>query len=282
MGYSGRIAPSPTGFLHLGHAATFRTAWERARARDGSLILRVEDLDADRCQNEFREAIGEDLRWFGLDWDEGPDCGGPSAPYLQSERMPLYRAAWETLRSAGAIYPCKCSRRDIRNALVAPHQIDDEPLYPGTCRPDPGRFPEATVPGGVNWRFRVPHGEEIAFTDERLGEQRATCGVDFGDFLVWRRDDLPAYQLAVVVDDAAMGITEVVRGEDLLTSTFRQLLLYKALSLTPPSFFHCRLVRDEWGRRLAKRHAALSLRALRESGVNPDQLRRKLDAIGLL
>ncbi|MEI8341387.1 MAG: tRNA glutamyl-Q(34) synthetase GluQRS [Verrucomicrobiota bacterium] len=267
--YRGRLAPSPTGYLHLGHASTFRTAQERAVANGGVLVLRVEDLDGDRCRSEFREAIVEDLRWFGLRWVEGPDCSGPFAPYVQSERRLHYLTAWKQLRAAGLIYPCTCSRKDVLSSIGAPHQGDEEPLYPGRCRPAPGRVVAADAPAGMNWRFRVPVGEEITFCDGRLGIQKAVAGIDFGDFVVWRRDDIPAYQLAVTVDDAAMRITEVVRGEDLLTSTFRQILLYRALGVEPPVFYHCKLVTDENGRRLAKRHDSLSLRALRQSGIDP-------------
>jgi glutamyl-tRNA synthetase len=262
--YRGRIAPSPTGYLHLGHAMTFRTAWERARG--GALVLRVEDLDAARCRAEYRDAIVEDLRWFGLDWQEGPDIGGPCAPYVQSRRD--YFATWRRLRDAGLIYPCTCSRRDVSSALSAPHGKEqsegDEPLYPGACRHRIAEAGAIETPAGVNWRFRVPDGEEVVFTDERLGGQRAVAGRDFGDFIVWRKDNIPSYQLAVVADDAAMEITEVVRGEDLLQSTFRQILLYRALGLRAPAWVHCPLVRDSQGRRLAKRDHALSLRELRK------------------
>ena len=262
--YRGRFAPSPTGYLHLGHAQTFRTAQERAEAAGGEMVLRIEDLDRARCRPEFREALVEDLQWFGLSWVEGPDCGGRFAPYLQSERSAHYLAAWKQLRSAGFIYPCFCSRTDVLNAPGAPHQGEGEPLYPGTCRA--GENIAANSPTGITWRFRVPDGETIRFYDERLGWQEAVAGVDFGDFVVWRKDDIPAYQLAVVVDDAAMQITEVVRGEDLLTSTFRQLLIYRALGWTVPGFYHTPLVTDETGRRLAKRHDSLSLRELRRRG----------------
>jgi glutamyl-tRNA synthetase len=258
--------------LHLGHALTFRTAQERAAANGGSLVLRVEDLDRDRCRPDFREAIVEDLQWFGLRWDEGPDCGGPFAPYVQSRRRAHYLVSWQQLRAAGVIYPCTCSRKDVLSSPGAPHQGDEEPLYPGRCRPAAKIVAAAGNPAGVNWRFRVPDGEEIRFNDGRLGWQSAVAGVDFGDFVVWRKDDIPAYQLAVTVDDAVMRITEVVRGEDLLTSTFRQILLYRALGLEPPAFYHCKLVTDENGRRLAKRHDSLSLRALRRDGADPAKL----------
>ena len=255
---------------------TFWRAQERARAAGGELLLRIEDLDAARCRPEFRQAIMEDLRWFGLAWQEGPDVGGPFAPYSQSERRSLYLAALEELVSAGHVYPCNCSRKDVAGAAAAPHDENEEPIYPGTCRPGlVGAMAAPTQLAGVNWRFRVPADEEVRFLDLRLGEQRAVAGRDFGDFIVWRRDDVPAYQLAVVVDDAAMDVTEVVRGEDLLVSTFRQLLLYRALRKEPPVFHHAALIKDEQGRRLAKRNASMSLRALRESGVSPEDVRAR-------
>lgn len=275
MNYRGRLAPSPTGYLHLGHAMTFWRAQERCRERDGQLVLRIEDLDPERCRPEFRDAVVEDLRWFGLSWDEGPDVGGPFAPYVQSERRPLYLAAWENLRAAGFIYPCTCSRRDVLEAAGAPHGEDDEPVYPGTCRPRSETAMQSERVG-VNWRFRVPDGETLRFVDKNLGDQHAIAGKDFGDFLVWRRDDVPAYQLAVVIDDLAMKITEVVRGADLLRSTFRQLLLYRALESDAPDFFHSPLVTDASGKRLAKRDAALTLRVLRESGLTSLDLHRRL------
>lgn len=287
--YRGRLAPSPTGLLHLGHARTFWTAYERAREHGGVLMLRDEDLDTQRARADYAAAMLEDLRWLGIEWQEGPEIdslpgGGPFAPYRQSERYEFYRAAWERLRTGGWIYPCRCSRRELAAAVSAPHedeaadeggpeQADKEPLYPGTCRPAAGAIAEQREPQGVNWRFRVPEMEAIDFEDSGMGEQCYTAGRDFGDFVVWRRDDVPAYQLACAVDDAAMRITEVVRGADLLKSTARQLLLYRALGLTPPSWHHCPLVRDAGGQRLAKRSDALSLRALRERGMRPEDVR---------
>ena len=271
--YRGQLAPSPTGWLHLGHARTFWMAQERAVTAGGALVLRNEDLDAQRYRLEFVADMMEDLRWFGFQWQEGPDCGGPFGPYAQSRRGPLYRAALEKLRRAGWIYPCRCSHQDVLRALQAPHAGEEEPVYPGTCRPRSGitaNLPDAT---GANWRFRVPDGEVISFVDGFFGSQQFQAGRDFGDFVVWRRDDVPSYQMAVVVDDAAMKITEVVRGADLLLSTARQLLLYRALELTPPAFYHCPLVTDDSGARLAKRHDALSLRRLREQGMTPQKLR---------
>jgi glutamyl/glutaminyl-tRNA synthetase len=274
--YRGRLAPSPTGLLHLGHARTFWTARERARAAGGTLLLRNDDLDTARCRPEFVTAMIEDLRWFGLEWQE--------PMVTQSARIPLYRAALARLHAAGLIFPCTCSRRDVQQAATAPHEtgpiLDDEPLYPGTCRPEnlpPGSpllaLRSPAQGDGMNWRFRVPDGETLIFHDGHFGEQRATAGRDFGDFLVWRKDDAPSYQLACVVDDAAMGITEVVRGADLIKSTFRQLLLFRALGLPAPAFYHCPLVTDEKGVRLAKRHDALALRTLRAQGSTPEQLR---------
>jgi glutamyl-tRNA synthetase len=287
MNYRGRIAPSPTGYLHLGHARTFWTAQQRARENNGVLILRNEDLDPARSRPEFGSAMLEDLKWFGFEWQEGPDVGGPFAPYNQNQRHHLYRTALEQLQAGGFIYPCTCSRKDIQQAAQAPHAADDEVIYPGTCRGKVSSFefrvsgsefrgpnakPETRNPK-PSWRFRVPDGEVISFFDGALGRQSFTAGSDFGDFVVWRHDDVPSYQLAVVVDDAAMQITEVVRGADLLVSTARQLLLYRALGLTPPAFFHCPLVLDEHGERLAKRHEALSLRRLRADGASPAEWR---------
>lgn len=276
--YRGRLAPSPTGLLHLGHARTFWIAAQRCRERHGLLVLRNEDLDPQRSRAEFLRALIDDLRWLGIDWEEGPDCGGPYAPYSQSERREDYLAAWQRLRRGGHIYPCSCSRKDLAQSASAPNDNDDEPLYPGTCRnrPDAASFAD---PHGVNWRFRIPDGKAIKFTDLNLGPQHLIAGKDFGDFLVWRRDDVPAYQLAVVVDDALMQITEVVRGADLLKSTARQILLWQALANTSqefsrqmPSFYHCDLVRDASGVRLAKRHDALSVRHLRESGKTSQEV----------
>jgi glutamyl/glutaminyl-tRNA synthetase len=265
--YRGRLAPSPTGYLHRGHAWTFWIAQERSTAARGELILRNDDLDRGRVRPEFVDAMLEDLRWLGLRWSEGPDVGGPHAPYSQSERVPIYREAFERLKEAGFVYPCSCTRKDVIAALNAPHAADDEPIYPGTCR---SRLDMNSRE--VNWRFRVNDGEALAFADVNLGEQRAVGGVDFGDFLVWRKDDLPSYQLACVVDDALMGITEVVRGADLITSTFRQLLLYRALGDEPPAFYHCPLILDGVGNRLSKRDSSTTIRGLREAGAAADQI----------
>jgi glutamyl/glutaminyl-tRNA synthetase len=272
-GYRGRLAPSPTGLLHVGHARTFWIAAKRAQERGGVLVLRNEDLDPQRCQPEFVAAMYEDLRWLGIRWSEGPDCGGPYAPYSQSERRSFYLEAWQRLRDSDAIYPCSCSRKELQAAATAPNDTDDEPLYPGHCRSRTDAM-QFRAPQGVNWRFRVPDGEIIEFADQHLGKQAFVAGKDFGDFVVWRRDDVPAYQLAVATDDARMQITEVVRGADLLKSTARQILLFRALGYSVPNYYHCELVRDATGLRMAKRHDAASIRRLREQGLTPAQLLR--------
>jgi glutamyl-tRNA synthetase len=238
------------------------------------LIFRNEDLDPQRCRPEFASAMLEDLRWYGIEWHEGPDVGGEFGPYVQSARWQLYVDAWSRLLKEGRIYPCSCSRKELAETAGAPHDDNDEPIYPGTCR---GKRLEATAPAGVNWRFRVPDGERVEFVDGRMGKQSFEACRDFGDFLIWRRDDVPAYQLAVVVDDAAMQISEVVRGEDLLRSTARQILLQRALGLPTPNYYHCPLIKDETGVRLAKRYDALSLRTLRERGQSPKEVREMAD-----
>ena len=273
--YVGRLAPSPTGLLHLGHARTFALAAARARATGGRLLMRMDDLDTARCRPEFAAAALEDLAWLGLSWE--------LPVIVQSKRLPLYRATLARLHAAGLIFPCYRSRKDLAGALSAPHEgpaadnpapADDEPLYPAAWRPPTDTpLPPLDDAGFVlNWRFRVPDGRPLVFTDGHFGEQRAICGRDFGDFLVWRKDGFPSYQLACAVDDAALGITEVVRGADLIRSTFRQLLLLEAFGAPAPAWFHAPLVTDAQGVRLAKRHDALSLRALRERGLRPAEV----------
>lgn len=265
--YCGRLAPTPTGGLHLGHARTFHEAWRRARELNGRLILRIEDLDRARCKPEFVTEALQELQWLGLDWD--------GDPVFQSERQDLYLHAWRRLKEDGWIFPCRRSRRELREAAAPPpsDEQDAEPLYPPAWRPPPGAERDHHAPGGdVTWRFRVPDGEEIAFHDVHRGRVVYTAGEDFGDFSVWRRDNIPSYELSVVVDDIAMGITEVVRGEDLLRSTARQLLLYRALDAAPPAWCHEPLVRDPRGRRLAKRDHDRSLKSFREAGEPPENL----------
>jgi glutamyl-tRNA synthetase len=235
------------------------------------LIYRNEDLDARRCLPEYSDAAIEDLRWFGLTWQEGPDVGGPFAPYQQSLRHDYYLEIWKLLHAAGVIYPSAHSRKDVAAALVAPHESDEEAIFPPNLRPPLEAALDYLQPGDINWRFRVPDGRRLLFFDGRCGRVARTAGIDFGDFLVWRKDGFPSYELAVVADDHAMQVTEVVRGEDLLTSTAGQLLLYEALGWLPPEWFHCALMTDQNGIRLAKRTAALSLRDLRARGHLPDE-----------
>ena len=265
----GRFAPSPTGPLHLGNARTALLAWLAARAAGASFVMRVEDLDGPRVRPGLEGSILDELRWLGLDWDEGPDVGGPRGPYRQSERAATYAAAVAQLRQAGLAYPCFCSRAEIAAASQAPHGPSDEgPRYPGTCRAlSASEVEERRRRRPPAWRFRAPDGP-VAFDDAVHGACVFDVAGETGDFVVMRADGIAAYQLAVVVDDAAMGIEQVVRGDDLLSSTARQLLLYRALGLAAPCFAHVPLVVGEDGERLAKRHGALSLGELRERGAD--------------
>lgn len=225
-------------------------------------MLRIEDLDAARSRSVYVEQAIEDLRWIGLDWTEGP--------VFQSQRREVYRDVWRRLHAAGVIYPSEVTRKDVRDAALAPHDDEEgsEPIFPPALRAPADAARAYDDPAGVVWRFRVPDGERITFEDVRQGAQSFTAGEDFGDFVVWRKDDVPAYELAVVADDVAMGITEVVRGADLLKSTARQLLVYRALGAAPPAWCHEPLVRDPDGKRLAKRFQSLSLATLRARGID--------------
>jgi glutamyl-tRNA synthetase len=252
----GRLAPSPSGRLHLGHARTFVLAWLHARSRGGELALRLEDLDSARCRPEYAALVLQDLEWLGLDWD------GPVS--TQSSRLDELRAAAESLRARGLCYPCYCTRADLRNAASAPQRGVDEQRYPGTCR----LKSSAGAQGVSALRFRVAPGP-IEFVDGIAGAQSFDVSEEVGDFIISNRAGVPSYQLAVVVDDAAQGVTEVFRGDDLLSSTPRQMLLFEALGQRAPSFYHAPLVLDAGGRRLAKRADDLSLWTLRQSGVDP-------------
>jgi glutamyl-tRNA synthetase len=266
----GRFAPSPTGPLHLGNARTALLAWLAARAAGSPFVMRIEDLDGPRVRPGVEEAILDELAWLGLDWDEGPDRGGPLGPYRQAERRGRYRAALERLRDAGRVYPCFCSRSEIAAASSAPHGPGDEgPRYPGTCRElGAAEVAARAARRSPAWRFRAPAGE-VTFEDGIHGRCSFDVSAEAGDFVVARADGTAAYQLAVVVDDAAMQIEEVVRGDDLLPSTARQLLLYRALGLAAPRFAHLPLVVGEDGARLAKRHGAASVAELRGRGADP-------------
>jgi glutamyl-tRNA synthetase len=267
----GRLAPSPTGGLHLGHARTFLIAWLAARNVRGRIVLRIEDLDATRVRAEARQGILLDLGWLGLDWDEGPDIGGPHAPYTQSERTELYCSALDHLISADLVYPCTCTRADIQRAASAPHPEEEGPSYPGTCSHRSVAEAVSLDDRPFAWRFRVPQGP-IAWQDLFLGSLEVDPAQSGGDFIVARHPIGPSYQLAVVVDDAAMGINQVIRGADLVTSTPRQILLYRALGWPLPSFGHVPLAIGPDGRRLAKRENASRIATLRESGVAPATL----------
>jgi glutamyl-tRNA synthetase len=259
-GIVGRYAPSPSGRLHLGNARTALLAWLSARAAGGRFVLRVEDLDPQRSKPEHERRQLTDLRWLGLDWDEGPDVGGAHGPYRQSERADSYAAALAELDT----YPCTCTRKELRETASAPHGL--EPIYPGTCRGGTKHQDKAERPASLRWR--VPSGE-VCFEDRILGLQCQDVATQVGDFVLRRGDGAWAYQLAVVVDDAAMQVTEVLRGADLLDSTARQILLAQALGLPVPSHAHAPLVVGPDGEKLSKRHGAPDLSELRERGVDP-------------
>jgi glutamyl-tRNA synthetase len=267
--FRGRFAPSPTGDLHLGNARTALLAWLQVRSAGGRFVLRMEDLDFGRVRPGIEEGQIADLRWLGLDWDEGPDVGGPFAPYRQSERQPLYDRTLARLAEDGLVYRCYCSRKEIAAAASAPHAGDEGPVYPGRCRAIGPRDWARRAGARFALRFRVPPGE-LRFADLLQGERDCRPAEEGGDFVVRRKDGVAAYQLAVVVDDAAMEITDVLRGADLLPSTARQLLLYRALGLEPPRFTHVPLLLGPDGERLAKRRGAVSLRELRERGADAE------------
>jgi glutamyl-tRNA synthetase len=277
MSERGRFAPSPTGLLHLGNVRTALLAWLDARARGGAFVMRVEDLDRARVLAGAEAQQLDDLRWLGLDWDEGPDVGGPFAPYRQSERVALYDAAIDRLLAAGHAFLCACSRADVARAATAPHDGDtDEPRYPGTCRDrDPTEVRARAAAQGRAPAVRFAGGDQlVAFVDE-------VCGAMDGqvdDFVLRRADGTAAYQLAVVVDDGAMRIGRVVRGGDLLRSTARQIALGRALGLPIPAFAHVPLVVTPGGERLAKRTRPASLKSLREAGARPETIAGALAA----
>jgi glutamyl-tRNA synthetase len=258
----GRLAPSPTGAQHVGNARTYLIAWLAARAAAGKVLLRIEDIDSPRVKPGADFQAIDDLRWLGLDWD--------GEPTWQTHRLSLYQSALAELKRQELVYPCTCTRSDIERAASAPHAADEGPVYPGTCA---GRHSgdAESISGPFAWRFRLPDSP-VSFKDGYCGKIEIDLHRLGGDFVVWKSADSPAYQLAVVVDDAAGGVTEVIRGNDLIPSTPRQLLLYRALGLRPPRFAHVPLVVGPDGRRLAKRHGDTRLATLRDRGVKPEAL----------
>jgi glutamyl-tRNA synthetase len=259
---AGRLAPSPTGAQHVGNARTYLVAWLSARSRGGRVALRMEDIDSPRVKPGAAEEACADLRWLGLSWDEGP--------IFQTARLPLYEDALEELKKRELVYPCTCTRSDVERAASAPHFEHEGPAYPGTCASRRAADAASLASRSFSWRFRVG-SEPIGYNDALLGAIRVAPGAG-GDFVVWKSVGTPAYQLAVVVDDAAQGITEVIRGDDLVPSTPRQILLYRALNLSQPTFAHIPLVVGPDGRRLAKRHGDTRLAILRAGGVAAEGL----------
>lgn len=266
----GRFAPTPSGYMHLGNALAALLAWLQMRACGGTIMLRIEDLDQARTKPAYIRALQEDLEWLGLDFDEGPSQGGPHAPYVQSERRDHYDRALAVLQEKGLLYPCYCSRAELASLALAPHGLADEgTAYPGTCRNlTPSERLEKARAKNPSLRFALPDVAH-AWCDGGVGPYQTKPGFG-GDFIVKRADGVMSYQLAVVVDDADMMITDVLRGRDLLDSTPRQLALYRALGKTPPTFTHIPLLVTEDGQRLAKRDQALSLSALRAQKMSAE------------
>jgi len=271
----GRYAPSPTGILHLGNLRTALLSWLFARTQSGQFVLRVEDLDRPRVRMGVTQPMLDDLHWLGLDWDEGPDCGGPYAPYTQSERIVIYQHYLQRLRYADLVYPCYCSRAEVVHTASAPQQGTEDGLrYPGTCRDLTEAQRRAYEARGrrPSLRFRVEDSRVVSFTDAVMGPIAQQVQQTVGDFIVCRSDGIFAYQFAVVVDDALMHINQVVRGNDLLTSTARQILLYETLGFPVPAFAHVPLLVDEQGKRLSKRTQSMGLDPLRDKGMTPEQV----------
>lgn len=276
----GRFAPSPTGRMHLGNIASALLSWLSARAQGGAWLLRIEDLDPQRSKREYSRIIEDDLHWLGLDWDEGGlDGRGDAGPYSQSCRGDIYARYLELINATGYTYPCRCTRAEIM-ATQAPHQSDGRIVYGGRCRP-------AVLPAfgadfdGASTRICVPDSI-ISFDDGLYGPQHFNLAREVGDFILRRADGAWAYQLAVVVDDALMGVTEVVRGSDLLLSAAQQIYLYRLLGLEPPRFAHVPLLCNAEGRRLSKRDGSLSMEHLRTTMTAPQIIGRLAALLGLL
>jgi glutamyl-tRNA synthetase len=269
----GRLAPSPTGAQHVGNARTFLLAWLSARSQNGTLVFRLEDIDSPRVKSWAAQQALDDLRWLGLDWDFGPDVGGPHGPYIQTERREYYRAALERLKAAELVYPCTCSRSDVESAASAPHIGQEGPAYPGTCAHRSAADAASLAGRPFSWRFRLKGTD--TFTDIVKGSHHQSLE-SLGDFVIAKSDGTPAYQLAVVLDDASMEVTEVVRGDDLLPSTFRQRAIARILGIESPGYAHVPLVVGPDGRRLAKRHGDTRISVLREHGIPAEKLIGKL------
>ena len=281
-----RYAPSPTGMIHVGNARTALTAWLSARSRGGRFVWRLEDLDLPRVVPGIAAAQVEDLAWLGLDWDEGPDVGGPFSPYTQSERSAFYEAALHRLARAGRVFPCRLSRKDLQAMASAPHGVEEAP-YPAALRPralDPGWFERLCGAGRPDAAIRfLVHDRPVSFVDRVQGPVEERVDLAVGDFVLKRRDGLWAYQLAVVVDDLAMEIDDVVRGADLLASTARQIQLIEALGGEPPAYAHVPLMVNARGEKLSKRDQGLTLRSLRDAGIAPEAVAGYLaHSLGLL
>lgn len=272
----GRFAPSPTGYIHLGNVWTAFLAWLQVRQQKGTLILRIEDIDEQRSKPEYTQALLEDLAWLGLDWDEGPGKGGPYGPYIQQERYSLYEKALQELQAKHLLYPCYCSRARLQ-AIGAPHEGEHR-LYDGHCygMPEEQRRQMDRKP---SWRVHVPH-VSVSFTDGSYGPFSDYLPRVCGDFVVRRADGLYAYQLSVAVDDGSMGITHVLRGRDLLSSTAQQIWLMEVLGYTPPSYTHVPMLIDASGNRLSKRQQGITVRSLRDRGVQADAILSALALAG--
>ncbi len=267
--HCGRYAPSPTGPLHMGNLRTALLAWLQARLTDSIFVLRIEDLDKPRVKAGSTEQIIHDLKWLGIDWDEGPDSGGLAPSYKQSQRDEIYKIALQALDEQGLTFQCACSRKDIAQLASAPHTGYGLGVYPGTCRNTKNKTPKPGKPTGI--RFIVD-GIETTFEDKLLRQQSQNLVQEVGDFVLKRADGMFAYQLAVAVDDALMGVSDVVRGADLLDSTHRQIALLEALSLPVPGYWHVPLMLDEEGRRLSKRDGDESLDVWRKKDAKPEQV----------
>ncbi|HWR29594.1 MAG TPA: tRNA glutamyl-Q(34) synthetase GluQRS [Negativicutes bacterium] len=269
----GRFAPSPSGWMHLGNAWTALLTWLDIRKQGGAMVLRMEDLDPDRSRKEYADGLMDDLRWLGLDWDEGPDVGGPYTPYAQSKRTALYQATFDKLTQVQLVYPCFCSRTELRSIALAPHAGDTEVPYSGRCEKLDAEAKARMAAQGRYPALRLRVGDAVVeFVDEVYGVQRQVLSQACGDFVIRRSDGVFAYQLAVVADDADMKIDRILRGADLLASTPRQIYIWRLLGLQPPTFVHVPLLLGNDGNRLSKRHGSLALAALRSMGIRPESV----------